>query len=67
MELYEKHYDRVYFNGELILKRQNTYEVEEGSRTFHCDSPLQLVLALVKVIDDMDHQINMLESRHGHE
>lgn len=67
MELYEKHYDRIYFNGELVLKRRNTYEIAEGSRNFHCDSPLQLVLALVKVIDDMDHQINMLESRHGHE
>lgn len=59
----EKFYDRVYFNGELILKRKNTYEIAEGDRNFYCNSPLQLTLALVKIIDDMDNEITQLKER----
>ena len=59
----EKFYDRVYFNGELILKRKNTYEIAEGDRNFYCASPLQLALALVQVIDDMENEIKQLKER----
>jgi hypothetical protein len=61
-------FDKIYFNGEVILKRENTLRIAikdangkflhiEGDREFYCDSPLQLVLALVKVIEDMDQEI----------
>jgi hypothetical protein len=46
-------FDKIYFNGEEVLKRENT----NGDRDFYCDSPLQLVLALVEVIKDMDQEI----------
>lgn len=65
----EKFYDKVYLNGELILKRQNTniYGIAGGNRDFYCNSPLQLALALVQVIDDMDNEIKQLRERiNGH-
>ena len=46
-------FDKIYFNGEEVLKRENT----SGNREFYCDSPLQLVLALLEVIKDMDQEI----------
>ena len=46
-------FDKIYFNGEEVLKRENT----NGNRDFYCDSPLQLVLALLEVIKDMDQEI----------
>jgi hypothetical protein len=61
MGIHEKYYDKIYFNGELILSRENTYYFAKTSRNFYCDSPLQLALALVKIIEDMGNQINMLE------
>jgi hypothetical protein len=57
MGMHEKYYDKIYFNGELILKRKNTYEFAEVDRDFYCDSPLQLVLALAQIIDDMNDEI----------
>ena len=61
-------HDKIHFNGEVILERENTLQIAikdangkilhiEGDREFYCDSPLQLVLALVKVIEDMDQEI----------
>ena len=61
-------FDKIYFNGEVILERENTLRIAikdvngkilhiEGDREFYCDSPLQLVLALVEVIKDMDQEI----------
>lgn len=46
-------FDKIYFNGKEVLKRENT----GGDREFYCDSPLQLVLALLEVIKDMDQEI----------
>ena len=46
-------FDKIYFNGEQVFKRENT----NGDRDFYCDSPLQLVLALLEVIKDMDQEI----------
>ena len=46
-------FDKIYFNGEEVLKRENT----SSNRDFYCDSPLQLVLALLEVIKDMDQEI----------
>ena len=59
----EKFYDIVYLNGELVLKRQNTniYGAVEGNRDFYCNSPLQLTLALVQIIDDMNNEITQLK------
>jgi len=59
----EKFYDRVYFNGGIILKRKNTSEIAEGDRNFYCNSPLQLTLALVQIIEDMDNEIKQLKER----
>jgi hypothetical protein len=61
-------FDKIYFNGEVILERENTLQIAikdangkvlhiESDREFYCDSPLQLVLALVEVIKDMDQEI----------
>jgi len=60
-ELYERHYDRIYYNGNMILKRENTAWPQEGSRNIYCNSPLQLVLALVEVIDAMNDEIAQLK------
>lgn len=49
--------DKIYFNGEEILKRENT----SGDRDFYCDSPLQLVLALLEVIKGMDQEMKYLK------
>jgi hypothetical protein len=46
-------FDKIYFNGEQVLKCENA----NGDRDFYCDSPLQLVLALLEVIKDMDQEI----------
>ena len=58
---YIKTFDKIYFNGEEVLKRENTsgscYPIRRGDREFYCDSPLQLVLALLEVIKDMDQEI----------
>jgi hypothetical protein len=50
-------FDKVYFNGEQVLKRENT----SGDRDFYCDSPLQLVLALLEVIKGMDQEMKYLK------
>lgn len=61
-------FDKIHFNGEVILERENTLRIAikdangkilriEGDREFYCDSPLQLILALVEVIKDMDQEI----------
>jgi len=50
-------FDEIYFNGEQVLKRENT----SGDRDFYCDSPLQLVLALLEVIKGMDQEMKYLK------
>ena len=49
-------FDKIYFNGEKVFERENTI----GDRDFYCDSPLQLVLALLEVIKDMDQEIKRI-------
>ena len=53
MKMSNMTFDKIYFNGEEVLKRENT----SSNRDFYCDSPLQLVLALLEVIKDMDQEI----------
>ena len=50
-------FDKIYFNGEQVIKRENT----SGDRDFYCDSPLQLVLALLEVIKGMDQEMKYLK------
>jgi len=50
-------FDKIYFNNEQVLKRENT----SGDRDFYCDSPLQLVLALLEVIKGMDQEMKYLK------
>jgi len=50
-------FDKIYFNDEQVLKRENT----SGDRDFYCDSPLQLVLALLEVIKGMDQEMKYLK------
>jgi len=50
-------FDKIYFNSEQVLKRENT----SGDRDFYCDSPLQLVLALLEVIKGMDQEMKYLK------
>jgi hypothetical protein len=64
-------FDKIHFIGGVILKRENTLRIAikdangkilhiEGDREFYCDSPLQLALALVEVIKDMDQEIKRI-------
>ena len=62
---YKYCYDRVYLNGEKMFERKNSKWVDEGDRDFHCNSPLQLVLALMKIIEDMDQEIKDLKNASG--
>lgn len=59
---YKHCYDRVYLNGEKMFERKNSEWVDEGDRDFYCNSPLQLVLALMKIIEDMDQEIKDLKN-----
>lgn len=59
---YKHRYDRVYLNGEKILERKNSERVNGGDRDFHCNSHLQLVLALMKIIEYMDQEIKDLKN-----
>lgn len=65
-------FDKIHFNGAVILKRENTLRIAikdangkilniDGDREFYCDSPLQLALALLEVIKDMDQEIKILK------
>jgi hypothetical protein len=58
---YKHCHDKVYLNGELLFERYNSEWVDEGDRNFYCNSPMQLVMALLKIVEDMDREIKDLK------
>jgi len=59
---YKYCHDKVYFNGELLFERHNSEWVDEGDRNFYCNSPMQIVMALLKIVEDIDREIKDLKS-----
>ena len=59
---YKYCHDKVYLNGELLFQRYNSEWVDEGDRNFYCNSPMQLVMALLKIVEDMDREIKDLKN-----
>ena len=59
---YKYCHDKVYLNGELLFQRYNSEWVDDGDRNFYCNSPMQLVMALLKIVEDMDREIKDLKN-----
>mgnify|MGYP000175582597 CR=1 FL=1 len=59
---YKRCHDKVYLNGELLFERHNSEWVDEGDRNFYCNSPMQLIMALLKIVEDMDREIKDLKN-----
>ena len=59
---YKYCHDKIYFNGKLLFERHNSEWVDEGDRYFHCNSPMQIVMALLRIVEDMDREIKDLKN-----